>query len=196
VFIPQNPAEPTPERPKEPAPSFQQDGQPGDFPPAWEDIRTCVVALKLAGATPEEIADRLADFALDPEVIVRLLEALFPAPPKKKSRHKRAAAPTPQEEARRLERAYHDGLRAVGRGPGRPCEGCGQPIPPGQAQERIKNQAENVGAVGYSHTVQVLLCPACADRFDGNSTYFTQVFFWAAAILLGLLFLGCVFAQR
>jgi hypothetical protein len=53
-----------------------------------------------------------------------------------------------------------------------------------------------MGVVGYSRTVQVLLCPACADRFDGNSTYFTQVFFWAAGILLGLLFLGCVFSQR
>jgi hypothetical protein len=197
VFFPQNPADPTPEPLKEPTPSFQQDGQPGELPPAWEDIRTCVVAFKLAGATPEEIADRLADFALDPEVIVRLLDALFAAPPKKKSRHKRPpAAPTPQEEAQRLERAYRDGLRAVGRSPGRPCDGCGLPIPPGQAQQRIKNEAENVGAVGYSRTVQVLLCPGCADKFDGNSAYFTQVFFWAAGILLGLLFLGCVFTRR
>jgi hypothetical protein len=197
VFYPPNPHEPTPEPPKEPAPSFQQGGQDETAPPTWEDIRTCVVALKLAGAAPAEVADRLADFGLDPEVIVRLLEALYPAPPKKKGRHKRpAAAPTPQEEARRLERAYREGLRAIDRHPGRPCDGCGLPIPPGQAHERIKNEAENVGVVGYSRTVQVLLCPACVARFDGNSTYLTQVFFWAGGILLTLLFLGCVFSRR
>lgn len=180
MFYLPDPRERPPEPPKAPT-----------GPPTWEDIRTCALVLKTSGAAPAEILQRLEEMGLDQSIAARLVMALFPAPPKKRGRHRKAPPPAgPQDDAKRLERAY---LTALARADAeeeeaeeetraRRCDHCGQRIHPGLAQTRIKSETELHGQVAQSRTIQVTLCPVCAASYDGAEKYLVRVLLWLAAL--------------
>jgi hypothetical protein len=165
------------ERPDEPSRAV-----PGET--TWEDVRTCAVVLKNAGATPLEIVQRIVDMGIEEPVAFSLVMALFPPPPKKRSRHgKKSVAAKLKSDPARLDEAYLAARAAESdaetAGPPEPraarCDHCRRPIAAGLGQVRIKSESELLGNVVQSRTLRVMLCPACAADHDAAHKYLVRV---------------------
>src|SRR6185312_11802626 len=48
------------------------------------------------------------------------------------------------------------------------CGECGCRIPAGEAVLRSRTKTEMAGAVARHQSVHLMLCPACAERYDGT----------------------------
>jgi hypothetical protein len=78
---------------------------------------------------------------------------------------------------------------AVAEGESATCAECGVRVPAGELRLRSQNRSEVAGAVVWSQTQFVGLCPVCAARADGGSSAFPM-----PVIVIGAGFLAAVMA--
>jgi hypothetical protein len=93
-------------------------GQPAP-PLSGDQIQATVLELKRAGASPDEILQRLMDGGVDHELAMRLTSEVFSSEGRKGKR-RRIGRRDPQaekeaREARQLERAYQEAMQSAGR---------------------------------------------------------------------------------
>ncbi len=84
----------------------------------------------------------------------------------------------------------------VARVGGSRCDRCGARVAPGQGHVRTVTDTEVGGAVAWHRTVQVFLCPSCAESYDDTAGGLIKGMLILVGILLALACVGWVFFPR
>jgi hypothetical protein len=79
---------------------------------------------------------------------------------------------------------------------GRRCEQCGARIKAGEAQLRSKTETEVLGAVARHETVHMILCPACAENYDGTGNHLLKGMLWFIGAVVCLVVASLLFSRK